>query len=67
MAIVKPTDEESFVLNNPKGFIKKPPRHLGLKGSVWVGETGFREVDVYLLDYDHFTNVLPTILIKITH
>ena len=31
------------------------------------GEIGSREVDAYLLDYDNFTNVLPTILINITH
>ncbi|GFP95305.1 phosphatidylinositol 4-kinase gamma 6 [Phtheirospermum japonicum] len=38
-----------------------------LSGSVRVGETGFREVAAYLLDYDHFANVPPTALVKITH
>lgn len=32
-----------------------------------VGETGFREVAAYLLDYNHFANVPPTMLVKITH
>ncbi|XP_038984211.1 phosphatidylinositol 4-kinase gamma 7-like [Phoenix dactylifera] len=67
IAIVKPTDEEPFAPNNPKGFIGKALGQPGLKRSVRVGETGFREVAAYLLDYDHFANVPPTILVKITH
>ncbi|GJN03852.1 hypothetical protein PR202_ga21339 [Eleusine coracana subsp. coracana] len=54
VAIVKPTDEEPFAPNNPKG-------------SVRVGETGFREVAAYLLDHKNFANVPPTMLVKITH
>ncbi|XP_068667504.1 phosphatidylinositol 4-kinase gamma 7-like [Aristolochia californica] len=67
IAIVKPTDEEPFAPNNPKGFIGKALGQPGLKRSVRVGETGFREVAAYLLDYDHFANVPPTVLVKITH
>ncbi|KAI4386429.1 hypothetical protein MLD38_004361 [Melastoma candidum] len=67
MAIVKPTDEEPFAPNNPKGFIGKTLGQPGLKRSVRVGETGIREVAAYLLDYDHFANVPPTALVKITH
>ena len=67
IAIVKPTDEEPFAPNNPKGFIGKALGQPGLKRSVRVGETGFREVAAYLLDYNHFANVPPTILVKITH
>ncbi|ESQ35457.1 hypothetical protein EUTSA_v10007082mg [Eutrema salsugineum] len=67
VAIVKPTDEEPFAPNNPKGFIGKALGEPGLKPSVRVGETGFREVAAYLLDYDHFANVPPTALVKITH
>ncbi|KAE8657397.1 Phosphatidylinositol 4-kinase gamma 7 [Hibiscus syriacus] len=66
-AIVKPTDEEPFAPNNPKGFVGKALGQPGLKRSVRVGETGFREVVAYLLDYDHFANVPPTALVKITH
>ncbi|XP_022725472.1 phosphatidylinositol 4-kinase gamma 5-like [Durio zibethinus] len=66
-AIVKPTDEEPFAPNNPKGFVGKAIGQPGLKRSVRVGETGFREVVAYLLDYDHFANVPPTALVKITH
>ncbi|KAG6467443.1 hypothetical protein ZIOFF_074699 [Zingiber officinale] len=67
VAIVKPTDEEPFAPNNPKGFVGKALGLPGLKRSVRVGETGFREVAAYLLDYDHFANVPPTVLVKITH
>ncbi|KAK8488696.1 hypothetical protein V6N13_042342 [Hibiscus sabdariffa] len=67
VAIVKPTDEEPFAPNNPKGFVGKALGQPGLKHSVRVGETGFREVVAYLLDYGHFANVPPTALVKITH
>ncbi|XP_057522061.1 phosphatidylinositol 4-kinase gamma 6-like [Amaranthus tricolor] len=67
VAIVKPTDEEPFAPNNPKGFVGKALGQPGLKGSVRVGETGFREVAAYLLDYDGFANVPLTALVKITH
>lgn len=67
VAIVKPTDEEPFAPNNPKGFVGKALGQPGLKRSVRVGETGFREVAAYLLDYDSFANVPPTALVKITH
>lgn len=67
VAIVKPTDEEPFAPNNPKGFVGKALGQPGLKRSVRVGETGIREVAAYLLDHDHFANVPPTALVKITH
>ncbi|XP_051122253.1 phosphatidylinositol 4-kinase gamma 5-like [Andrographis paniculata] len=67
VAIVKPTDEEPYAPNNPKGFVGKSLGQPGLKRSVRVGETGIREVAAYLLDYDHFANVPPTALVKITH
>lgn len=67
VAIVKPTDEEPFAPNNPKGFVGKALGQPGLKRSVRLGETCFREVAAYLLDYDQFANVPPTALVKITH
>ncbi|KAL7589663.1 phosphatidylinositol 4-kinase gamma 7 [Lactuca sativa] len=67
VAIVKPTDEEPFAPNNPKGFVGKALGQPGLKRSVRVGETGYREVAAYLLDHNHFANVPPTALVKITH
>ncbi|KAG4114632.1 hypothetical protein ERO13_D12G057400v2 [Gossypium hirsutum] len=56
-AIVKPTDEEPYAPNNPKGFIGKALGQPGLK----------RSVAAYLLDYDHFANVPSTALVKVTH
>ncbi|CAA2959165.1 phosphatidylinositol 4-kinase gamma 7-like isoform X1 [Olea europaea subsp. europaea] len=66
VAIVKPTDEEPFAPNNPKCFVGKALGQPGLKRTVRVGETGYREVTAYLLDYDHFVNVPSTALVKIT-
>lgn len=66
-AIVKPNDEEPFAPNNPKGFTGRALGQPGLKRSVRVGETGYREVAAYLLDYDNFANVPPTVLVKIAH
>lgn len=67
VAIVKPTDEEPYAPNNPKGFVGKALGQPGLKRSVRVGETGFREVAAYLLDYNNFANVPCTALVKVTH
>ncbi|XP_074274776.1 phosphatidylinositol 4-kinase gamma 7-like [Silene latifolia] len=67
VAIVKPTDEEPFAPNNPKGFVGRVLGQPGLKRSVRVGETGIREVVAYLLDHEHFAGVPATALVKITH
>eukprot|EP00249_Psilotum_nudum_P021801 c28254_g1_i1 orf=866-3013(+) len=67
IAIVKPTDEEPFAPNNPKGLIGKMLGQPGLKRAVRVGETGVREVAAYLLDHDHFAGVPPTVLVKVAH
>ncbi|KAG9151922.1 hypothetical protein Leryth_002185 [Lithospermum erythrorhizon] len=67
VAIVKPNDEEPFAPNNPKGFVGKVLGQPGIKHSVRVGETGFREVAAYLLDYNNFAGVPPTALVKVTH
>lgn len=67
VAVVKPTDEEPFAPNNPKGFIGKTLGQPGLKRAVRVGETGVREVAAYLLDHDHFASVPPTVLVKVSH
>jgi hypothetical protein len=67
VAIVKPTDEEPFAPNNPKGFVGKSLGQPGHKRSVRVGETGLRVVAAYLLDHKNFANVPPTMLVKLTH
>lgn len=67
IAIVKPTDEEPFAPNNPKGFVGKILGQPGLKRSIRVGETGVREVAAYLLDHGSFAKVPATALVKATH
>ncbi|KAK8583972.1 hypothetical protein V6N12_068225 [Hibiscus sabdariffa] len=54
----------AYYFRNIKGKALGQP---GLKRSVRIGETGFREVAAILLDYGHFANVPPTILVKVTH
>ena len=58
VAIIKPTDEEPFAPNNPKGFVGKTLGQPGLKRSVRVGETGFWEVAAYLLDHKNYQESL---------
>ncbi|KAH7444925.1 hypothetical protein KP509_02G098400 [Ceratopteris richardii] len=67
VAVVKPTDEEPFAPNNPKGFVGKTLGQPGLKRAVRVGETGVREVAAYLLDHDNFARVPSTVLVKVSH
>ncbi|MCO5563688.1 hypothetical protein L7F22_017335 [Adiantum nelumboides] len=67
VAVVKPTDEEPFAPNNPKGFVGKTLGQPGLKRAVRVGETGVREVAAYLLDRNNFARVPPTVLVKVSH
>jgi len=67
IAIVKPTDEEPFAPNNPKGFTGRALGQPGLKRSIRVGETGVREVAAYLLDHEHFAKVPATALVKAIH
>ncbi|KAH7276844.1 hypothetical protein KP509_39G024400 [Ceratopteris richardii] len=67
VAVVKPTDEEPFAPNNPKGFVGKALGQPGLKRAVRVGETGVREVAAYLLDHGNFARVPPTVLVKVSH
>lgn len=67
VAIVKPTDEEPFAPNNPKGYIGRSLGQPGLKKTVRVGETGVREVAAYLLDHENFAKVPPTVLVKVAH
>ncbi|KAJ9707391.1 hypothetical protein PVL29_002416 [Vitis rotundifolia] len=54
-------------LNKASSKVLKTLGQPGLKRSVRIGETGFKEVAAYLLDYNHFANVPSTALIKITH
>lgn len=52
--------------NNLKSFVGKSLGQPVLKCLVRVWETGFREVVAYLVEHDHFANVLFTALVKVT-
>ncbi|XP_019162211.1 PREDICTED: phosphatidylinositol 4-kinase gamma 8-like [Ipomoea nil] len=67
IAVAKPIDEEPLAVNNPKGFGGRMLGQPGLKPSIRVGETGFRELAAYLLDHGGFAGVPPTALVKISH
>ncbi|CAK9180835.1 unnamed protein product [Ilex paraguariensis] len=67
IAVTKPIDEEPLAINNPKGFAGRMLGQPGMKRSIRVGETGFRELAAYLLDHGGFAGVPPTALVKISH
>ncbi|OIW03227.1 hypothetical protein TanjilG_13021 [Lupinus angustifolius] len=67
IAVAKPVDEEPLALNNPKGLGGQKLGQPGLKSSIRIGETGFRELAAYLLDHGGFAGVPPTALVKFCH
>lgn len=67
LGIIKPTDEEPFAPNNPKGFVGKQLGDPGFKRSVRVGEAAIREAAAYLLDHNNFCRVPLTCLVKARH
>ncbi|XP_030526037.1 phosphatidylinositol 4-kinase gamma 8-like [Rhodamnia argentea] len=67
IAVAKPIDEEPLAFNNPKGFRGLMLGQPGMKRSVCVGESGFRELAAYILDHGGFSGVPPTALVKISH
>ncbi|KAL3533420.1 hypothetical protein ACH5RR_006941 [Cinchona calisaya] len=64
IAIAKPIDEEPLAFNNPKGFAGRMLGQPGLKHSIRIGETGFRELAAYVLDHGGFAGVPPTALVR---
>ncbi|CAI9099426.1 OLC1v1036246C1 [Oldenlandia corymbosa var. corymbosa] len=67
IAVAKPIDEEPLAFNNPKGFAGRMLGQPGMKKSIRIGETGFRELAAYLLDHDGFAGVPPTALVKMSY
>lgn len=67
VGVLKPSDEEPLAPNNPKGFSGRELGQPGLKRAVRVGEASIREVAAYLLDYEGFSNVPCTALVKCDH
>jgi phosphatidylinositol 4-kinase type 2 len=83
IAIFKPSDEEPYAENNPRGYLRPPPlasgsggrgssnpadtTPLALRDGVAPGEACIREVAAYLLDTDGFAGVPPTTLVEARH
>lgn len=66
MCIFKPLDEEPFAPLNPRGYTGKLGS-LSFRPGVLSGESGYREVAAYLLDYHKFSSVPQTILVESLH
>jgi hypothetical protein len=72
LAVLKPSDEEAFAINNPKGFgpildsdVGKDGRRM--KHGILPGEGASREAAAYLLDFNHFARVPRTALVIARH
>jgi hypothetical protein len=72
VAVLKPSDEEAFAINNPKGFgpildtdVGKDGRRM--KHGILPGEGASREAAAYLLDFNHFARVPRTALVIARH
>ena len=72
IAVLKPSDEEAFAINNPKGFgpildtdVGKDGRRM--KHGILPGEGASREAAAYLLDCNHFARVPRTGLVIARH
>lgn len=66
-AILKPCDEEPLAPNNPKGYVGRELGAPGWKPTVRVGEAAMREVAAYLLDYDNWSRVPTSVLVRARH
>jgi len=65
VAVFKPSDEEQGMPNNPKGYAGNG--EYGLRPFFKPGEGYLRETASYILDYDGFCNVPPTIMVHCEH
>lgn len=64
-AVFKPMDEEQGMPNNPKGHAGLGRE--GLRPFLKPGEGCLHERAAYLLDYDHFCQVPPTVIAHVEH
>ena len=68
VACFKPTDEEPFSENNPRGLVGRSGNgQTGLRDGVLAGEACEREVAAYVIDRHHFHGVPPTALVESAH
>lgn len=64
-AVFKPTDEEPYCINNPKGLL--PNQFLENNRGILPGTSYLREIAAYTLDHHHFAGVPETTLASITY
>ena len=64
-AVFKPSDEEPYAPNNPRGH-RSSHNGEGMRKGTRVGEGATREVAAYLLDHGGFAGVPATSLINLT-
>lgn len=83
VAVFKPSDEEPYAENNPRGYVPSCPtsastsgifsldgseqEELSLRAGISPGEACLREVAAFLLDHGNFSGVPPTTLAEARH
>lgn len=67
VCVFKPSDEEPYALNNPRGYLNTGTDHLFMRDGVIPGEACIREVAAYLLDHDGYSSVPMTTLAQARH
>lgn len=67
IAVFKPSDEEPYAANNPRGYLLTEGHSMALRDGVVPGEACIREVAAYLLDKDGFSGVPMTTLVEAGH
>jgi len=66
-AIFKPSDEEPYAPENPKGYFGSMFEESAMKPGIRVGSGAARECSAYLLDHGGFASVPVTAMLYITH
>jgi Phosphatidylinositol 3- and 4-kinase len=63
IAVFKPSDEEPYAENNPRGYVGDGI----LRAGIAPGQACIREVAAFLLDHSHFCRVPMTTLVEACH
>ena len=66
IGVFKPIDEEAFAPQNPRGYVNKL-YSPGFRPGIKSGESAFREIAAFLLDYENFSGVPATGLAESLH
>mmetsp|Transcript_19512 Transcript_19512/g.45604 ORF Transcript_19512/g.45604 Transcript_19512/m.45604 type:complete len:824 (+) Transcript_19512:609-3080(+) len=68
IAVFKPSDEEPYAENNPRGYVPQPGLvPAALREGIAPGEACIREVAAFLLDHNGFADVPMTTLAEARH